>query len=55
VEIEDDGCGGAGRTRGSGLRGLEDRLSTVNGTLRLDSPPGGGTRLLARVPVTAVR
>jgi PAS domain S-box-containing protein len=50
VEIEDDGRGGADRTRGSGLRGLEDRLSTVNGTLELESPPGGGTRLVARVP-----
>jgi PAS domain S-box-containing protein len=51
AEIEDDGCGGADVTRGSGLRGLEDRLSIVSGTLRVDSPPGGGTRLLARVPL----
>jgi PAS domain S-box-containing protein len=51
VEIEDDGCGGADRTRGSGLRGLEDRLGTVGGVLEVASPPGEGTRLRARVPL----
>jgi PAS domain S-box-containing protein len=51
VEVEDDGCGGADRARGSGLRGLEDRLGSVDGILELDSPPGGGTRLRARVPL----
>ena len=51
VEVSDDGCGGADATRGSGLRGLEDRLGAVNGSLELDSPPGGGTRLRAQVPL----
>ena len=51
LEVEDDGCGGADRTRGSGLRGLEDRLGSVDGILELDSPEGGGTVLRARVPV----
>jgi PAS domain S-box-containing protein len=51
VEIVDDGRGGADRLRGSGLRGLEDRLSTVGGTLEVDSPAGAGTRLWARVPL----
>jgi signal transduction histidine kinase len=51
VEIEDDGCGGADRKRGSGLRGLEDRLGTVGGVLEVASPPGGGTRLRVRVPL----
>jgi len=51
VEVGDDGCGGADRARGSGLHGLSDRLGAVNGELELDSPPGGGTRLLARVPL----
>jgi PAS domain S-box-containing protein len=50
LEIADDGCGGADRARGSGLRGLEDRLGTVGGELELDSPPGGGTRVRVRVP-----
>jgi len=51
VEIEDDGCGGADRARGSGLRGLEDRLGAVGGVLEVTSPPGQGTRLRARVPL----
>jgi PAS domain S-box-containing protein len=52
VEVADDGRGGADRSRGSGLRGLEDRLGAVGGVLELDSPPGGGTRLRARVPLS---
>jgi signal transduction histidine kinase len=35
---------------GSGLRGLQDRLAAVDGTLTIDSPPGGGTRLRAVLP-----
>ena len=51
LEVADDGRGGADRAGGSGLRGLEDRLSTVGGELELDSPPGRGTRLRVRVPL----
>ena len=51
AEIADDGCGGADGRHGSGLRGLEDRLGAVDGALELESPPGGGTRLRARVPL----
>jgi PAS domain S-box-containing protein len=51
VEVEDDGCGGADRRQGSGLRGLEDRLGSVGGVLEIASPPGEGTRLRARVPM----
>ena len=53
VEVADDGVGGADVTAGSGLRGLEDRLAAVDGRLAIDSPPGGGTRLRARIPVAA--
>jgi PAS domain S-box-containing protein len=53
VEIADDGRGGADRGGGTGLRGLEDRLAAVGGVLELDSPPGRGTRLRARVPLSA--
>jgi signal transduction histidine kinase len=53
VEVADDGRGGADRTSGTGLRGLEDRLAVVGGVLELESPPGGGTRLRARVPLGA--
>jgi signal transduction histidine kinase len=50
VEVADDGVGGADATRGSGLRGLEDRLAALDGTLSIDSPPGRGTRLRAEIP-----
>ena len=53
VEVADDGVGGADVAAGSGLRGLEDRLAAVDGRLAIDSPPGGGTRLRARIPVAA--
>jgi signal transduction histidine kinase len=49
VEVSDDGAGGA-RPEGSGLRGLADRVASVGGVLRVDSPPGGGTRLEADIP-----
>lgn len=51
VEVIDDGIGGADATRGTGLRGLADRLSALDGTLSLDSAPGRGTRLHAEIPV----
>jgi signal transduction histidine kinase len=53
VEIVDDGVGGADPSTGSGLRGLADRLEAVNGSLEIRSPLGGGTRLVARIPVLA--
>lgn len=50
VEVLDDGVGGASLD-GSGLRGLTDRVEALGGTLALDSPTGGGTRLQAHIPV----
>jgi signal transduction histidine kinase len=50
VLVADDGVGGADMTAGSGLPGLLDRVSAVGGTLTVDSPRGGGTRLEARLP-----
>jgi signal transduction histidine kinase len=52
VEVQDDGVGGANPARGSGLRGLADRVEALQGRLRVESPPGGGTRLLAEVPLS---
>jgi len=49
LTVADDGCGGA-EVSGSGLRGLADRLEVVGGRLRVDSPPGAGTTVTARVP-----
>lgn len=50
LTISDDGRGGADPATGTGLRGLVDRLSTVGGSLRIESPPGHGTRLHALIP-----
>lgn len=50
VEVRDDGRGGADPGRGSGLRGLEDRVAAVGGTLRVDSPPGRGTSVVVEIP-----
>jgi PAS domain S-box-containing protein len=49
VEVADDGVGGADE-EGSGLRGLADRVEALGGRLNLDSPAGGGTRLVAQIP-----
>ena len=46
--VSDDGRGGADPS-GSGLKGLADRLATLNGRLRVDSPPGAGTTVTAVV------
>jgi signal transduction histidine kinase len=51
VEVRDDGVGGASPD-GSGLVGLADRLAVLDGRLEVDSPPGGGTRLTAAIPLT---
>jgi len=50
VEIVDDGVGGADSERGSGLRGLADRVESLGGRLRVWSPSGGGTRVKAEIP-----
>ncbi|MGH2721895.1 MAG: histidine kinase, partial [Actinomycetota bacterium] len=50
VEVADDGVGGADPARGSGLQGLADRAAALGGRLRVDSPPGRGTRVVAEVP-----
>jgi signal transduction histidine kinase len=51
VSVVDSGAGGADPARGSGLRGLADRLEALGGTLNVDSPPGAGTRLEAALPI----
>jgi signal transduction histidine kinase len=50
VEVEDDGVGGAQPADGSGLRGLADRVEALGGRLRIDSPAGGGTRIVGEIP-----
>jgi signal transduction histidine kinase len=50
VEIVDDGIGGADSERGTGLRGLADRVEALNGQLRIWSAAGHGTRVRAEIP-----
>ncbi|GHE57053.1 histidine kinase [Streptomyces spiralis] len=50
LEVRDDGCGGADASAGSGLTGLADRVSVLDGRLALTSPPGGPTLLRVEFP-----
>lgn len=50
VEIVDDGIGGADTERGTGLRGLADRVEALNGRLHIWSAAGNGTRVRAELP-----
>jgi signal transduction histidine kinase len=50
VIVDDDGIGGADALHGAGLRGLADRVEALGGRLRVESPPGAGTRVEAILP-----
>ena len=50
VEIADDGVGGADPSRGTGIRGLADRVEALDGRFDVESPPGAGTRIRAEIP-----
>jgi len=54
VDVEDDGRGGAQPRPGSGLAGLADRVHALSGELAIESEPGRGTHLSARVPNVAL-
>lgn len=51
IEVADDGRGGADPAGGSGLRGLQDRLAVLHGSLAVVASGPGGTRLRAVVPL----
>jgi PAS domain S-box-containing protein len=51
IEVADDGIGGADPRSGTGLRGLADRLSALEGRLDITSPSGQGTRIRAEIPL----
>ncbi|GII96040.1 histidine kinase [Sinosporangium siamense] len=53
LSVRDDGRGGADPSAGSGLAGLADRLSVIDGTITLTSPNGGPTHLLVEIPCPA--
>jgi len=48
--VSDDGRGGAGFAGGTGLPGLRDRVETLRGDLTVESSPGAGTTVTARIP-----
>jgi signal transduction histidine kinase len=50
VQVMDDGVGGADPETGTGLRGLADRLAVIEGRLEIDSEPGKGTTITAKIP-----
>jgi signal transduction histidine kinase len=50
IDVSDDGVGGAATEKGTGLRGLADRVEALGGRLRVWSPTGGGTRVRAEIP-----
>jgi len=53
VEVRDDGRGFDTRAarEGFGLLGMRERVEAVHGSLSVDSTPGGGTKLVARLPI----
>jgi signal transduction histidine kinase len=51
LTVVDDGVGGASTGEGSGLSGMADRLAALDGRLTLDSPRGGGTTVVAELPL----
>jgi signal transduction histidine kinase len=53
LRIRDDGVGGADPSRGSGLISLRDRVQALGGALDVRSAAGGGTELIARIPIAA--
>jgi signal transduction histidine kinase len=53
LEVTDDGIGGADAARGSGLAGLAQRVSTVDGRTDVSSPPGGPTTVTIELPLKA--
>ena len=52
LEIADDGRGGANAAGGTGLHGLADRVDALGGEFEVHSPPGAGTRVSARLPLS---
>jgi signal transduction histidine kinase len=50
VEVRDDGHGGAEVRPGGGLEGIAARVASVDGALRIASPPGGPTTIAAELP-----
>ncbi|KOT49370.1 MULTISPECIES: sensor histidine kinase [Streptomyces] len=52
VVVADDGVGGADPSGGSGLKGLAQRVRSVDGAFRMSSPVGGPTTMTVELPCT---
>jgi signal transduction histidine kinase len=50
VRVTDDGAGGAKPTQNGGLRGLAERVRTVDGRIEISSPLGGPTTVTVELP-----
>jgi NarL family two-component system sensor histidine kinase LiaS len=52
LSLSDNGCGFDmnSKPNGMGLRSIRERISSVHGTIQIQSAPGHGTRLLVQVP-----
>ena len=52
LAVSDDGCGfDASQSRGMGLRSIHERVSSIRGTVQVQSAPGHGTRILVQAPI----
>ncbi|MGC4875943.1 sensor histidine kinase [Micromonospora sp. DT43] len=51
IRVDDNGCGGADASRGTGLRGIIGRLDAIDARLTVDSPVGGPTRATVTIPI----
>jgi signal transduction histidine kinase len=50
LDVRDDGVGGADPARGTGLRGLAERVESAGGRFAVDSPAGGPTVVSMELP-----
>jgi signal transduction histidine kinase len=50
IQVQDDGIGGADPAEGTGLAGLRERVSTLDGEFHLLSPEGGPTVVHVELP-----
>ncbi len=50
ITVADNGKGGADPSKGTGLRGLSDRITALDGRMVVQSPPGVGTTLMVEIP-----
>jgi signal transduction histidine kinase len=54
LSVEDDGHGfDAGRVRGLGLVGMAERVNHLGGAFKIDSWPGGGTKVAVQLPIAS--